>query len=240
MCGRFVLEIAPPVLQEWFETIGGVDYPPRYNIAPTQPILVVLHREAGRDMLHMRWGLVPNWVKDPQDFPLIINARAETLREKPAFRGSLQHHRCIVPASGYYEWRKGPGGRKQPYYIARADGQPMAFAGVYSTWEGPNGEVIDTTAIVTVPAGPDVAHIHERMPALIPDAALGDWLDVRHVREKEAFALLRTAPEGTLTAHPVSTRVNAVKNDDAGLVAEVEEVAPEPPKAAGGGQLDLF
>ncbi len=240
MCGRFVLDLAPEVLHEWFETVGAVDFPPRYNIAPTQPVLVVLHREAGREAEHMRWGLVPNWVKDPQDFPLIINARVETLRDKPAFRGSLRHHRCIVPASGYYEWRKGPGGKKQPHYITRADGQPMALAGVYATWEGPNGEVIDTAAIVTVPANGDVAHIHERMPATIAEDAMADWLDVRGIGEKEAFKLLRPSPEGTLAAHAVSTRVNAVKNDDAALVAEVAEDAPEPPKAAGGGQLDLF
>lgn len=239
MCGRYTLTIPPAVLGEWFETIDGVDYPPRYNIAPTQPILIVLDQEGGRQAMLMRWGLVPMWVKDPQEFPLIINARAETIMEKPSFRGGLRHHRCIIPASGYYEWRKGPDGKKQPYYITMENGEPMALAGVYSTWMGPSGEEIDTAAIITVPANPELKHVHDRMPAMISKAQMDDWLNVRAVGDKEAHAMLVPLPEGIVALHPVSTRVNGVTNDDEGLIEPTSAEQPTPPKKTGG-QLDLF
>lgn len=240
MCGRFTLNLAPAVLQEWFDIIEGVDYPPRFNIAPTQPVIVIADQEKLRRAILMRWGLVPMWVKDPREFPLIINARTETLPEKPAFKGGLRHHRCIIPASGYYEWRKGADGKKQPYYITLKDSEPMAFAGVYSTWMGPDGEEIDTTAIITLSANKDIRHIHERMPALIGKSQIDDWLNVRGMNEKEAYAMLRALPEGKLDWHPVSTRVNSVQNDDLHLLDVVSEARPETPKKPVSKQMDLF
>jgi len=240
MCGRFTLNVPPAVLQEWFDTIDGIDYPPRFNIAPTQPIIVIADQEKMRRAILMRWGLVPMWVKDPREFPLIINARMETLTEKPAFKGGLRHHRCIVPASGYYEWRKGADGKKQPYYITLKDGEPMALAGVYSTWMGPDGEEIDTTAIITLPANQDLKFIHERMPALIGKDQISDWLDVRAVNEREAYAMLRTLPEGKVDLHPVSARVNSVSNDDVHLLDIVSEDRPAPRPKPAKAQLDLF
>lgn len=239
MCGRFALSVTPAVFEEWFETVGGVDPYPRFNIAPTQPFLVVLERETGRKAELMRWGFVPGWVKDPRDFPLIINARAETVLDKPAFRGSLRHHRCIVPASGYYEWRTNADGKKQPFYIQMKNGEPMAFAGVYSSWMGPDGEEVDTVAIVTVPSNADLSIVHHRMPALVPKEALKDWLDVHNVDAKTAYALLMPAPTGLVTSGPVSTRVNSVKNDDERLVEAADEIPVAPPKQASG-QMDLF
>lgn len=239
MCGRFALSVAPPIFEEWFETVGGVDYFERYNIAPTQPILVVLEHETGRNALLMRWGFVPGWVKDPRDFPLIINARAETILEKPAFRGSLRHHRCIVPASGYYEWRTNADGKKQPFYVKMKSDEPMAFAGVYSSWMGPDGEEVDTVAIVTVPSNEDLTAVHHRMPALVPKEAFKDWLDVRNVGAKEAHAMLVPAPTGIVMSDTVSTRVNSVKNDDETLVVPTEEMPLAEPKRASG-QMDLF
>lgn len=249
MCGRYVL---PYTWQEIHDHLDGfiksmqvkpgdvvTKMPPRYNIAPTQPIFV-MYEEAGQTKANMmRWGLVPSWVKDPREFPLIINARFETIREKPAFRGSLRHHRCIVPASGYYEWRKGADGKKQPYFITRKDGEPMIFAGVYSDWMGPSGEEIDTAAIITVPANPEMKHLHDRTPAIISKQQVRDWLDVGNVDAKEAYKMLGPLPEGVAAFYPVSTRVGSIKNDDENLVTPMEEEKPEPAKKASG-QLDLF
>lgn len=242
MCGRFALTVTPAILEEWMETHVGVEFPPLYNIGPMQPIIVIFNTIDGpreRKAMLMRWGLMPVWVKDPTDFPLLINARAETILEKPSFRGGLRHHRCIIPASGYYEWRKGADGKKQPHYIYRADGKPLALAGVYSTWMGADGSEIDTVAIITVAASPDLKHLHERMPAIISDAQIDDWLDVDNVGERDAHKMLVPAPEGTMAFHPVSTRVGSIRNDDEALIDPVTEQAPEPPKKAGG-QMDLF
>ena len=243
MCGRFVL---PYTWREIYEHYQGfvdaldreaglevANAPPRSNIAPTQPVLVIHEpidgppkRRAGL----MRWGLMPVWVKDPKDFPLIINARSETINEKASFRGGLRHHRCIVPAGGYYEWRTGPDGKKQPFYITLADGGPMALAGIYSTWLGADGSEIDTVAVATLPATGEMKALHDRVPAIIPDADLNDWLDIKKVDEKQAYEMLRPLPEGMLRFHPVSRRVNAVRNDDEGLIEPVSEDKPLPPK----------
>lgn len=239
MCGRFTLTMQPEILAEWVEVSLGVDFPPRFNIAPTQPILVILDMEGLRQSALMRWGLVPNWVKDPREFPLIINARSETIMEKPSFRGSLRHHRCIIPASGYYEWRTGTDGKKQPYYITLKDGAPMAFAGVWSTWMGPEGEEIDSAAIITLPASPELKHIHDRMPAMLERETFADWLNVKGVGEKQAQAMLKPLPEGVVEFHPVSTRVGSIRNDDEGLVVEVTPDKPIPKKKSSG-QMDLF
>lgn len=246
MCGRFTLTMQPEILAEWIEASIGVDFPPRYNIAPTQPIIVIRDMVGLRQSALMRWGLVPDWVKDPREFPLIINARSETIMEKPSFRGGLRHHRCIIPASGYYEWRTGSDGKKQPFYITLKDDVPMAFAGVWSTWMGPDGEEIDSAAIITLPASDDLKHIHARMPAMLEREVYADWLNVRGVNEKQAQAMLRPLPAGIVEFHPVSARVGAVRNDDAALTAQVEpEMANEKPKKPkpkkqAGGQMDLF
>jgi putative SOS response-associated peptidase YedK len=176
MCGRYAFTLPHEAMIRLFRVPWFAPYPPRYNIAPTQPILAVRASPNGREAFLVRWGLVPNWVKDPRDFPLVINARAETLLEKPAFRGAIRHHRCLIPASGYYEWQKTSSG-KVPHYITRADGEPMALAGLYETWEGPDGNIIDTAAIVTVAASPDMAHLHDRTPAMLEPDLWDAWLD---------------------------------------------------------------
>lgn len=243
MCGRFTLTAPPGVLFEWFDIFDGPEFPPRYNIAPTQPIIVVLEGDGPRRTELMRWGLMPNWVKDPREFPLIINARAETILEKPSFRGALRHHRCIIPATGYYEWRTGPDGKKQPFYITLKDGAPIAFAGVWASWMGPEGEEIDSAAIVTVPASDDLKEVHHRMPVMLEQDQIADWLNVREVPEKEAFQMLKPLPEGKTKLHPVSRRVNTAHDDDEKLVEEVTVEKPEPkpkPKKKSSGQMDLF
>jgi putative SOS response-associated peptidase YedK len=243
MCGRYAVTLPPEAMMALFKVLGSLDYPPRYNIAPTQPIVTILEEHGRRVAKLMRWGLVPGWVKDPREFPLVINARVESMCDKPAFRDALKHQRCIVPASGYFEWHTGPDKRKQPYFITLADGQPMAFAGLYSTWMGPQGEEIDTAATITVPANPDLSHIHDRMPAILQGEAIEQWLDVRHVRAGEASALAQPLPPGVVAFHPVSSKVGSSDADGADLLAAIrlEDVqVVEKKKAAASRQLDLF
>jgi putative SOS response-associated peptidase YedK len=238
MCGRFAITQRPADLAKYF-AVEGLEFPPRYNVAPTQPIVAVMEQHGRRRMALVRWGLVPGWVKDPREFSLVINARSETMAEKPAFRDALKHGRCIVPASGYYEWQAGPSG-KQPWYITRADGQPMLFAGLYATWMGPNGEEIDSAAIVTTPASADMAFLHPRMPAILSGAAVEDWLNVREVRAGAAAQLALPLPEGSLRYHPVSTRVNGANPNDPDLITPVTVEPPKPKPTPKPAQLDLF
>ena len=245
MCGRYASTLPPEMMQELFKLLNQIDLVPRYNIAPTQPVAAIWEQHGRREAHLARWGLVPGWVKDPRDFPLLINARVETMAVKPAFRDALKHGRCIIPASGYYEWHTNPDKTKQPYYITLADDRPMALAGLYASWMGPNGEEIDSVATITVPTNGQLSHIHDRMPAIIAPEAIDDWLNVRDVRASEAYQLALPLPDGVLKFHPVSTRVNSARDDDPGLIEPSTLEPPKPPapkkRAAGGGaQMDLF
>lgn len=247
MCGRFALVEGPRDLGRLYAVLAKMeDFPPRYNIAPTQPVLAVWQETGRRVARLVRWGLVPGWVKDPREFPLLINARAETMTEKPAFRDSVRNQRCVVPVSGYYEWRTGPGGSKVPYYIARADGEPMSLAGLLSSWAGPNGEEVDTVALVTTAANDALSAIHHRMPAILEGESVEDWLDTAGVEARRARELARPLGEGCLIFHPVSHRVNSGRNDGPELIEPVAETPPESPgkparaRGKAAGQLDLF
>jgi putative SOS response-associated peptidase YedK len=247
MCGRYASTLPPEMMVELFKLLKSIDIIPRYNIAPTQPVVAIWEAEGRREPHFARWGFVPGWVKDPREFPLLVNARAEGMEGKPAFRDALRHGRCIVPASGYYEWHTGPDKKKQPYYITRADGQPMALAGLYATWSGPNGEDVDSVATITVSANPQLSVIHDRMPAILMDeAAQDDWLNVREVEARQAAQMALPLNDGVLKFHPVSRRVNSARDDDPGLIEPVtledlvEPPVSRPKKAAGGGQMDLF
>jgi putative SOS response-associated peptidase YedK len=231
MCGRFVITSAPAALRQLFGYLEQPNFPPRYNVAPTQPIPVVLVENGARHFRLMRWGLLPSWVKDPRGSTLLINARSETVLEKPAFKNAVRRRRGLVPADGYYEWQA-TSGRKQPYFIHRADGQPLGFAAVFETWQGPNGEELDTVAIVTAAAGEDMAALHDRVPVTITASDFERWLDCR-ADEVDAILPLMTGPRlGEFAWHPVSTRVNAAANDDAQLLLPIgaEEMAAEAPK----------
>jgi len=231
MCGRFVITSAPAALRQLFGYLEQPNFPPRYNVAPTQPIPVVLVENGVRHFQLMRWGLLPAWVKDPRGFTLLINARSETVLEKPAFKNAIRRRRGLIPADGYYEW-KAVDGRKQPHFIHRADGVPLGFAAVFETWIGPNGEELDTVAIVTAAASEDLADLHDRVPVTIAPEDFERWLDCRG-DEVEAVLSLMVAPRvGEFAWHPVSTRVNRVANDDAQLLLPIsaEEMEAEAPK----------
>ena len=231
MCGRYVIISTPEAIRNLFGYPDQPNFPPRYNVAPTQPIPVVLWEEGARRFRLMRWGLLPSWVKDPQAFSLLINARGESAAEKPAFRNAMKRRRCLIPADGFYEW-KPDGARKRPHFVRMRDGAPFAFAGLWETWTGPNGEEMDTVAIVTTTASPDIGHIHERMPVMLEPDAFHIWLDCAQVDATTAQAVLVPTRPGKLEAIEVSTAVNRVANDSAALIAPSSRDPLEPPEPA--------
>ena len=232
MCGRFVITSSPEAMRVLFAYPEQPNFPPRYNISPTQPIPVVIN-DKGRHYRLMRWGLWPSWVKDPNKFTLLINARSETIKEKPAFKNAIRRRRCLIPADGYYEWQT-VDGTKRPYFIHRLDGRPIGFAGVAEMWVGPNGEEVDTVAIVTAAAGADLAALHHRVPVTINPDDFEFWLDC-HSDEAESVTLLMRGPAvGEYAWHEISSRVNHVVNDDAQLTLPItdEQRAAEQTKPA--------
>jgi putative SOS response-associated peptidase YedK len=233
MCGRFVITSPPQALRQIFGYAEQPNFPPRYNIAPTQPIPVVITENGVRHFRLMRWGLLPAWVKDPRKFTLLVNARAETVKERPAFANAIKRRRCLIPADGYYEWQTSEQ-RKRPYFIHRRDGRPFGLAGVAETWIGPNGEELDTVAIVTAPASADLAALHHRVPVTIGPGDFERWLDCYAHDVDAAMALLRGPEEGEFAWHQISTRVNRAANDDAQLILPItaEQREAEAPKAA--------
>lgn len=218
MCGRYTIISAPAVLRELFGFEELPNFPVRFNVAPTQPIPIVRLFEGRRQFALVRWGFLPSWVKDPRAFSLLINARGESAREKPAFRAAMKYRRCLIPADGFYEWQARGSGPKQPFYIHAKSGVPLAFAGLWETWTGPNGEEVDTAAIVTTRANRTLAPIHDRMPVIVPPDAFDLWLDTAHVDEQTAEAVIAPAPDDLLEAYPVSTAVNRTANDNPMLV----------------------
>ena len=237
---------AQQMMQELFKTLNGIELVPRYNIAPTQPVAAIWEESGRREAHFARWGLVPRWVKDPREFPLLVNARVETMAEKPAFRDALKHGRCIIPASGYYEWHTGPDKKKQPYYITLADGAPMALAGLYATWSGPEGEEIDTVATITVPANPQLSAIHDRMPAILRgrrDRAMAGCARRRCQAAPISWRCRWTmARSNSIRFRPGSIRPRDRRSraDRAGDASKSRSRRAEKKKAAGGAQLDLF
>lgn len=203
MCGRYSLTATPQEVRDLLAHVDLPNFPPRPDIRPTEPIGIVVLRQGERRFELVRWGFVPSWVKDPRDFSLLINARAETAAEKPSFRGAMRHGRCLVPASGFYEWRAEGPGPKRPWFVAPPDGRLVLFAGLTETWAGADGSEVDTAAILTVPANDVVRPIHDRMPAVIPPERVADWLDTAHVDAKAAAKLLVPAPNDLFVAAPL-------------------------------------
>jgi putative SOS response-associated peptidase YedK len=224
----------PAAIRALFGYPEQPNFPPRYNVAPTQPVPIVRLAEGKRHFALVRWAFIPGWVKDPKGFSLLINARAESVLDKPAFRNAVRRRRCLIPADGFYEWRE-VGGRKQAFFVRRKDGQPFAFAGLWETWTGPNGEELDTAAIVTTLANRTLSFLHGRMPVILPPDAFDLWLDCAKVDAPTAAALLVPARDDLLEAYQVSPAVNRVANDSAALIAPYVETADETAAAAKAG-----
>lgn len=213
MCSRYNLTTPPEAVRALFGLGDVPPFPPRYNIAPTQPVAIVRVGLAHtREFALVRWGLMPGWAKDPSRLSLLINARAETAAEKPSFRGAMRHRRCLVPATGFYEWTGRPGA-KQPHHIRPRDGSLMAFAGLWENWLGADGSEIDTMAILTVAANATVATIHDRMPAILSPDQFAPWLDTIATTAGEAATLLRPASDHLLTISPVDRRLGNSRNE---------------------------
>jgi putative SOS response-associated peptidase YedK len=248
MCGRYVLRVVLKNFRRDFELgfdVDDSDVPmearPRYNIAPTQMVPVIRVVDGKRWLSLVRWGLIPHWAKEakkPQ-----INARGETIFEKPMFRDAARRRRCLVLTDGFYEWKRDANDKPlQAFFVPRADGRPFAMGGIWDTWISPDGEVIDTVAIVTTLANAEIIGIHDRMPVILaPDDYL-TWIEGDRVSVEDAKALIKPAPDGTLAPRPVSNRANAVKNDDA---ANLDPFDPSgapaaPPRKSDPRQGDLF
>ncbi|MDX0134370.1 SOS response-associated peptidase [Sinorhizobium meliloti] len=256
MCGRFALTATPEELLELFGLLEAEGFPARFNIAPTQPIIVIVasdRPEPGsnlpeRKAVLVRWGFTPGWVKDPSKFPLLINARAETAIGKAAFRAAMRHRRVLVPASGFYEWRrpvKGSREASQAFWVRPKKGGIVAVAGLMETWSSADGSEVDTAAILTTDANRAVSHIHDRMPVVIQPEDFSRWLDCKSQEPREVADLMVPAAEDYFEAIPVSDKVNKVGNTGPELQDEVAPIAPIPKRGRSddrddGGQMSLF
>lgn len=257
MCGRFALTSKTDQTGAFLGLAELEEFPARYNIAPTQPVLAVLSagprepfsNRPDRMAMLVRWGLIPTWVKDTRDFPLLFNARAEGIAEKASFRAAMRHRRALIPATGFYEWRKQTGGgRGQPYWVRPKQGGLIAFAAVLETYAEPGGSEMDTGAIVTTGANADIAHIHERMPVVIQPRDFARWLDCRGQEPRDVADLMQPMQPGFFEAVPVSDLVNKVANtgpeiQERGEISAVREPEKAKRRTNGGAddtQMTLF
>jgi putative SOS response-associated peptidase YedK len=243
MCKRFTLMGDWEAVYAFLSVVKDEPFPPRYNIAPTQPILMAIAAEArdpgsnmpDRRALLVRWGLIPAWAKDPKSLPLFFNARCETAMGMNSFKASFRHRRALIPASGFYEW-KTTGKTKQPYFIRPRHGGLIAFAGLMETYANPNGSEVDTGAILTTAASADVAPIHDRMPVVIQPGHFSRWLDCRRQESHDVADLLRPAEPGFFEALPISDLVNTVTNTGPEIQARVPLQTQENSRTKAGAQ----
>jgi len=214
MCGRFTLTVDTSRLQQSFPDLDiPGEIQPRYNVAPSQPVAVVPNDGKNR-LDYFVWGLIPSWAKDPTIGNRLINARAETLMEKPSFRNAFRRRRCLVLADGFYEWRQEPGKRlKTPMLIRMEDGSPFAFAGLWEVWNSPDGSQILSTTIITTRPNRLIEKIHNRMPVILPREAYSLWLQPGEVDPEQMLGLLDSYPAEEMMAYPVSTLVNDPRNE---------------------------
>ena len=209
MCGRFAVTLPPDAMAQLFQASPANDLPdvPNFNVCPTRPVHVIRSGETGRALVSMRWGFIPKWYKKPADGPLLINARAETIAEKPAFKSACRERRCIMPATGFYEWTKDTDGSKLPWYFTRNDAAPLAFAAIWQDWMDPADQSVQSTcAIVTTGANGPMSQIHKRMPVILDPEDRGMWLGEQG---HGAATLMRAAPDDALGFHRVATAVNS-------------------------------
>jgi putative SOS response-associated peptidase YedK len=217
MCGRFTLRTTGEAVADFFGLREIPTLPPRFNIAPTQPVPVVRMSQEGRELAMLRWGLIPSWAEHPAIGNRMMNARADGVATKPSFRKAFRQRRCLVVADGFYEWKK-LNGRKQPYYLHMKDGQPFAFAGIWEHWDR-GKEPIESCTILTTEPNELAASIHDRMPVILNPADYDVWLDpkVQDMQRLEPPLLVPYTSE-VMAAYPVSTRVNSPANNDAGCI----------------------
>jgi len=224
MCTRYTLTSPPEAVRGYFHYVNEVAFPPRYNIAPSQPVAIVRNSHRGkREMTLVLWGLIPPWVKDPREFGALINARAEGAAGKPSFRAALRHKRCLVPADGYYDWT-GAAGAKRPHLVKPRRGGPIGLAGIYEEWLGADGSEIETVAILTTAARGPIARFEDRMPVIIPPEHFDLWLDCRSGTTTDIQHLLKPGSGEGFDVIEVSSKVNNPQNEG----PEVQEpvVAP--------------
>ena len=219
MCGRFTLTVDPADLRDAFADYKfPAHFAPRFNIAPSQPILAIPNDNKQTADFFL-WGLIPSWAKDPSMGQRLINARGETLAEKPSFRGSFKYKRCLILADGFFEWKSQPGSKTRiPHFIYMKDRQPFAFAGLRDEWHSPDGGLLRTTAIITVAPNELMAPIHDRMPAILQPSDQAAWLDPAPCKPDQLQPLLKSFPANRMEAHPVGTLVNSPANDRPELV----------------------
>jgi putative SOS response-associated peptidase YedK len=245
MCGRFVSATAPEELAAYFgATVAAEALADNFNVAPTADVYAIVDTPEGRQLQVFHWGLVPAWAKEVKIGQKMINARSETISTKPAFKSVFRKYRCIIPADGFYEWQTVPGllnakGKpaKQPRYIHRLDGEPLAFAGMWSAWrdpaQPPDAPRLHSATIITTSANGDMAPIHDRMPVLLPASKWAEWLDPTNDDTATLGRLLVPAPDGLLTSHTVSTEVNNVRNRGEQLRDVAPPLGSEDPDAEG-------
>ncbi len=218
MCGRFAITLPPDAMARLFEALPANDLPPvpNYNVCPTNDVHAVISGERRR-IVSMRWGFLPHWYKTPTDGPLLINARAESIAEKPAFRAAARERRCLIPADGFYEWTKDAEDRRLPWYFRRTDGAPIAFAGIWQDWER-DAERLTTCAIVTTEAGGRLTQVHHRVPVIVRPEHWALWLG----EEGKGAARLMTSPgDGELEFFRVDPKVNSNRASGPGLIEPV-------------------
>ncbi len=221
MCGRFTLTLTPDQIEARFGVPLPKHYQPRYNIAPTQEILALISDAQGRRLESFRWGLIPHWAKDPKIAQKLINARAETLFERPSFRDAVRRRRCLVLADGFYEWRASPQGKKTPVYIRLRSREPFGFAGLWDTWNSPDGQTLKTCTIITTEPNELIAPIHSRMPVIVPKELEDLWLDPAPKARGEIERLLRPYRAEELELFEVSSAVNSPSVDGPECIAPV-------------------
>ncbi len=223
MCGRFTLFEPDKILSKEFGVSLSFGLAPRYNIAPSQRILAVrvAPTTGQREFAMTRWGLIPHWAKDTSIGNRLINARSETVAEKPAFRRAFRERRCLVPADGFYEWKQEAKG-KRPFYVRMRDARPFAFAGLWERWEGIAGEAVETCAILTTAANTILSPVHDRMPVILPPEAYSQWLDPSARSPKLLSPLLHPFPDNAMEAFPVDTFVNNPKMEDPRCIIAID------------------
>ncbi len=221
MCGRFTMRLTPSELQQVFDLFREPEIVPRYNIAPTQSVPVIRRTDEGNDLSMMRWGLIPSWAKDVKIGASLINARSKTAATKPAFRSAFKRRRCLIPADGFYEWKKTGEKTKQPYLIGLKKAEPFAFAGMWEIWKSPEGNSLESCTILTTDANSLLRELHDRIPVILDQKDYEAWLD-SEIPSEGLAPLLQSYPSDSMQTVAVSTLVNNARNEKPECVVPVE------------------